>query len=330
MKLREKIFKIETKDDFNNTALEIFRYQFEQNSIYRKFVQFFGANPETVKSCLDIPFLPVEFFKKEKIICGNAKPQAVFRSSGTSGAGESFHYVADLMVYKKSAVKAFKMFYGSPEDYTILALLPSYLEQKNSSLVWMTNFFISKSNFKNDCGFFIDKSITLCEKLKELVKIPQRKVLLLGVSYALLDFAEKIKFPLKNVIVMETGGMKGKGKEMVREELHKVLCDKLGVAEIHSEYGMTEMLSQAYSKGKGIFTCPHWMKVIVREMNDPLSWAVEGKTGEINVIDLANINSCSFIATQDIGRLANDGSFKVLGRFDNSDVRGCNLMIENG
>lgn len=329
MNLQEKIFKIKTEAEFNLFVLEIFRYQYKKNSVYRKFAQYFCKDPAAVESYLFIPFLPIEFFKTEKIISGNAPHQTVFRSSGTSGAGESFHYMTDLSVYENSAVKAFETNYGSLSDYSILAMLPSYTENKHSSLVWMTNLFISKSNFKNDCGFFIDKSITLCEKLKELVKIPQRKVLLLGVSYALLDFAEKIKFPLKNIIVMETGGMKGKGKEMVREELHKVLCDKLGVAEIHSEYGMTEMLSQAYSKGKGIFTCPHWMKVIVREMNDPLSWAAEGKTGGINVIDLANINSCSFIATQDLGKLHENGSFEVLGRFDNSDVRGCNLMIDN-
>jgi hypothetical protein len=324
-----KIFKIKTEDDFNLTALEIFRYQFEQNSIYRKFAQFFCDDPVTIKNHRDIPFLPVEFFKTEKIISGNEKPQIVFRSSGTSGIGESLHYVSDLSVYEKSAIHGYEFFYGPVNDCTILALLPSYMERNDSSLVWMTNLFIKRSYFKNDGGFFLDKSKTLIEKLEKLSKSSDRKILLLGVSYALLDLAEEIKFPLKNVIVMETGGMKGKRKGMLREELHAMLCEKMNVPVIHSEYGMTELLSQAYSKGNGAFNCPPWMKVLVREMNDPLSWAAKGKTGGINIIDLANINSCSFISTKDLGKLNENGSFEVLGRFDNSDIRGCNLMIDN-
>lgn len=329
MNLHEKIFKIKTETEFNLIVLEIFRYQYEKNSVYRKFAQCFCKNPAAVESYLYIPFLPIEFFKTEKIIIGNTPHQVVFKSSGTLGTGESFHYVTDLSVYENSAVKAFETNYGNLSDYSILAMLPSYMENNHSSLVWMTNLFISKSNFKNDCGFFLDNSITLIEKLKELIKIPNRKLLLLGISYALLDLAEKIKFPLKNVIVMETGGMKGKRREMIREELHKVLCDKLKVDKIHSEYGMAEILSQAYSQGKGIFKCPPWMKIIVREMNDPLSLATVGRTGGINVIDLANMNSCSFIATQDLGKVYDNGTFEILGRFDKSDVRGCNLLFDN-
>lgn len=329
MNLQEKIFGIKTEEEFTPAALDVFRYQYEQNSIYRRFVKCLRKDTVAINEYTQIPFLPVEFFKTEKIICGDAEHQAVFRSSGTSGTIESFHYISDLSVYENSSVKAFEPIYGSLCEYTILALLPSYMENKNSSLVWMTNFFISKSNFKNDCGFFLDNYKPLIEKLKELVKIPDRKVLLLGVSYALLDLAEKINFPLGNVIVMETGGMKGKRKEMVREELHNVLCEKLGVRAIHSEYGMTELLSQSYSKGNGIFKSPPWMKVLIREMNDPLSYAAVGKTGGINIIDLANINSCSFIATQDLGRMNPAGLFEVLGRFDGSDVRGCNLMVDN-
>lgn len=329
MFLEKKIFNINSEDGFNAVALEIFRHQYEQNNIYRKYASLFCKDSKTINNYLDIPFLPLDFFKTEKIICGGALPQQIFKSSGTTGSGESAHYVCDLSLYEKSAVRSFEMFYGQLKEFAVLALLPGYLERKESSLVWMTNLFISKSNFKDDCGFFLDDITSLIERLRKLIRVPERKILLLGVSYALLDVADEINFPLKNVVVMETGGMKGKRKEIIREELHGILCGKLGVSEIHSEYGMTEMLSQAYSLGKGIFKCPPWMKIIVREMNDPLSMATYGKTGGINIIDLANINSCAFIATQDLGKIYDDGTFEVLGRFDNSNVRGCNLMIDN-
>ncbi|HNW96881.1 MAG TPA: acyltransferase [Bacteroidales bacterium] len=327
MNNKEEIFKINTEEEFNRISLEVFKYQFEINKVYQRFAKCFIQNSDDVKNYFDIPFLPIEFFKKEKIICTDTLPEIVFRSSGTSGIGESCHYVSDLSVYKTSAVKGFEMIYGSLNDYTILALLPSYLERSNSSLVWMIEHFISLSDYKNDCGFFLDDHNTLIKKIKILKDLPSRKVLLLGVSYALLDLAEKINFSLENIIVMETGGMKGKRKEMVREELHEILCEKIGIAAVHSEYGMTEMLSQAYSQGNGKFKCPPWMKILIRETNDPLTFATTGKTGGINIIDLANINSCSFIATQDLGKLHNDETFEVLGRFDSSDVRGCNLMV---
>lgn len=325
--MKERIFGIRTPEDFNAVALEIFRYQFEYNAVYRKFAQCFCNDPFTITHYEYIPFLPVEFFKSEIVMCGKETPEAVFRSSGTTGTGESVHYISDLSVYNRSSVNAFEMFYGSLQDYSILALLPSYLETRDSSLVWMANLFMSKSNYKNDCGFFKDEIAQLAEKLKLLSSSSDRKVLLLGVSYALLDFAEMIDFPIADVIVMETGGMKGKRKEIIREELHAILSAKFGVSSIHSEYGMTELVSQAYSKNKGNFYCPPWMKVLIRDINDPLSFVATGRTGGINIVDLANLNSCSFIATQDLGKLNFDGSFEVLGRFDNSDARGCNLMF---
>jgi hypothetical protein len=327
--LPEKIFKIQTEEEFNLVSLSIFRKQYEENKVYKGFAERFCKDPLSVKAYFDIPFLPIEFFKREKVVCRNPVSQAVFKSSGTTVTGTSTHYVTDLSVYERSAIKSFELNYGDLKDYTILALLPSFAERGDSSLAWMTNLFISKSNFKNDCGFFLDNDFLLIEKLTELQKFPQRKIILLGVSHALLGLAEKIKIPLKNSIIMETGGMKGKRKELVREELHKILCESFGVGVIHSEYGMTEMLSQAYSKGKGLFKSPPWMKILIREMNDPLSLAATGKTGGINVIDLANINSCSFVATQDLGKTKENGTFEVLGRFDNSDVRGCNLMTGN-
>lgn len=329
MNPEEKIFRISSEAEFNALALEIFQKQYRRTGIYQKYASRFCKNPDTVKHYLDIPFLPVEFFKSEKIIDAGHSAQQIFRSSGTAGPAESLHYVSDLLLYEKSAVKAFEIFFGSVEGFTILALLPGYLERKDSSLVWMTNLFMSKSNYTNDCGFFLDDHLLLAEKLKKLIGEPGRKTLLLGVSHALLAFAGKINFPLRDVMVMETGGMKGRRKEMVREELHRILCDKFGVKRIHSEYGMTEMLSQAYSRGGGVFKCPPWMKIIIRDMNDPLSYVANGRTGGINAIDLANINSCSFIATQDIGKLYEDGTFNVLGRFDNSDIRGCNLLFDN-
>ncbi|MGZ4034414.1 MAG: acyl transferase, partial [Bacteroidia bacterium] len=252
--------------------------------------------------------------------------QEIFTSSGTTGMIQSKHYVTDPDIYEKSYLEAFRLFYGDIEKQCVLALLPSYLERNGSSLIYMADDLIRKSKHP-DSGFYLDNYDELIFKLKELESKDQ-KIILLGVTYALLDLIEKEKFHLKNTIVMETGGMKGKRKEMVREELHGILCEGFGLKVIHSEYGMTELLSQAYSKGNGIFNCPPWMRIIIRDTNDPFSFLPHTKSGGINIIDLANINSCSFIATQDLGKTFPDNSFEVLGRFDNSDIRGCNLLIQ--
>ena len=259
------------------------------------------------------------------MISSKEKTQQIFTSSGTTGTQTSKHFVTDTFLYEESYRDAFSEFYGNIEDYCVLALLPSYLEREGSSLIYMVDDLIKSSNHL-DSGFYLNNYNELIEKLIELDNSGQN-VLLIGVTYALLDLIEKQNFQLKNTIIMETGGMKGKRKEMIREELHEILCQGFGVPAIHSEYGMTELLSQAYSLGNGIFECPNWMQILVRDTEDALSYVAEGKTGGINVIDLANINSCSFIATQDLGKKNPNYSFEVLGRFDNSDIRGCNLMV---
>jgi hypothetical protein len=322
-----RIFTLKSPDEFNQLALEIFRYQAENNPVYAEYVRLICKDVTSVNHYLQIPFLPIEFFRTKNIVIGDTQVQKIFCSSGTTGQLQSKHFVTDLSVYENSAIRSFEGFYGDVSEFTFLALLPSYLEREDSSLVYMTNLFINKSNFMSDCGFFLDDHEDLLRRLKSLSYEKSRKVLLLGVSFALLDLAEKIDFPLNNIVVMETGGMKGRRKEIIREELHEILCKKMQVKKIHSEYGMTELLSQSYSRGEGIYKCPSWMKVIIREMNDPLAFAEAGRSGGINIIDLANINSCSFIATQDVGKCFTDGSFEVSGRFDYSDTRGCNLMI---
>lgn len=283
-----------------------------------------NCHPRQVKKLEDIPFLPIQFFKSKEIIVRNRKPQIIFSSSGTTGMATSKHYVADVRVYEQSFRSAFQAFYGDPADYTILALLPSYLERKGSSLIYMVDDLIKQSKNENS-GFYLHNLDELKERLLFLEEKSQ-KVLLIGVSYALLDLVEKYQFQLQHSTIMETGGMKGQRREMVKEELHSVLKKGFGINEIHSEYGMTELLSQAYSKGKGEFSCPPWMKILIRDPEEATSF-ISGKTGGINVIDLANIHSCAFIATQDLGKIKENGCFEVLGRFDESDIRGCNLMV---
>jgi phenylacetate-coenzyme A ligase PaaK-like adenylate-forming protein len=322
---RERIFSV-TETDFDSLALEIFRFQFEHNPVYAAFAKGIGKTPDVVKRVDEIPFLPVELFKTHKIYSSDKEPEIVFTSSGTTGQVTSKHYVADVSLYQNSFRQAFQKFYGEIADWTILALLPSYLEREGSSLVMMADELIRESK-NSDSGFYLHNYEELFSVLIKL-NGEGKKVMLLGVTYALLDLAEKFPLPLKNAEIMETGGMKGKRKEMVREEVHQILKNAFGANEIHSEYGMTELLSQAYSKGNGIFNCPPWMKIQVREMNDPFSYAENGKTGGVNIIDLANIYSCSFISTSDLGKLHADGSFEILGRFDDSDIRGCNLMVE--
>lgn len=318
------IFAISSEQDFFRECVQVFEYQYANNALYREFCQLLKRTPQQVNSLGQIPFLPIEFFKNQQVISTPTAPDFFFSSSGTTGAQTSKHFVADLQIYQKSFRLGFEAFYGNPQNYNILALLPSYLERSGSSLVYMVDDLIRLSKSPHS-GFYLNDIQGLSQKLVELETSP-RKTLLIGVSFALLDLVEKHQFSLKNAIIMETGGMKGRRKELIREELHSVLKRGFGVNAIHSEYGMTELLSQAYSQGNGVFHSPNWLKIFIRDPEDALSPLPVGKVGGINVIDLANLHSCSFIATQDLGRLHPDGSFEILGRFDNSDVRGCNLL----
>lgn len=320
------IFSIASKKEFEKITLKVFRHQYENNAVYHKFCNLLKKNPTNVKRIPDIPFLPIQFFKSERIISNKAPDEIIFTSSGTTGMSTSKHHVTDLSVYETSFRQAFSQFYGNIEDYCVLALLPSYLERDGSSLIYMVEDLIEGSQHP-DSGFYLNEYQELAEKLIALDKEGQN-VVLIGVTYALLDIIEQFDFQLNNTIIMETGGMKGKRKEMIREELHAILSKGFGVSTIHSEYGMTELLSQAYSLGNGIFECPPWMDVIIRDTEDALSLIGYNKTGGINVIDLANINSCAFIATQDLGKKYENQTFEVLGRFDNSDIRGCNLLVQ--
>jgi hypothetical protein len=293
--------------------------------VYRQFCDFLNTEVQKVKSLEQIPFLPIQFFKSHNVVSNTNTIQETFTSSGTTGMITSKHLVTDVSLYEQSYRLAFSEFYGNIEDYAVLALLPSYLERSGSSLIYMVKDLIELSNNEHS-GFYLHNYDALISKLIELDNAGQN-VILIGVTYALLDLIEKQKFDLKNTIVMETGGMKGKRKEIIREELHEILCKGFGVSSIHSEYGMTELLSQAYSLGNGIFECPAWMQILIRDTEDALTYVDYGKTGGVNVIDLANINSCSFIATQDLGKKQPNNAVEILGRFDNSDIRGCNLMV---
>lgn len=302
----------------------MFRYQAQGNPVYREFVRLLQIEPAKIDRLEAIPFLPISFFKTHRVITEKQAEETVFTSSGTTGSTASQHLVTDLDIYRQSFRRGFEYFYGSVSDYRILALLPGYLERSGSSLVFMVDDLIKLSGHP-ESGFFLHDQDRL---LKTLLELEEKQVptLLIGVSHALLDFAEKHRLRLKHTLIMETGGMKGRRKELVREELHGILRERMGVPAIHSEYGMTELLSQAYSRGEGHFHCPPWMQLLTRELNDPFTMVSPGRTGGINIIDLANIHSCSFIATDDLGKVHPDGSFEVLGRFDNSDIRGCNLM----
>lgn len=322
----EDIISIQTRKEFHKIAMKVYRYQYEHNPVYREFCDLIRKTPTEVRSLDQVPFLPIEFFKSKEVLSSTAEIQTTFTSSGTTGSITSKHHVTDLNYYEESFRKGFSYFYGPIEEYVVLALLPSYLERDGSSLIYMADDFIKQSNHP-ESGFYLHNYEELIANLARLDR-EGKNVLLLGVTYALLDIIEQHQFALKNTIIMETGGMKGKRKEMVREELHHILCQGFGVNKIHSEYGMTELLSQGYSLGDGVFQCPPWMDIIIRDPEDPFT-RIEtyGKTGGVNVIDLANINSCSFIATQDLGKKYEDGSFEIIGRFDHSDIRGCNLMV---
>lgn len=319
------IFTISNQKQFEKIALKVFRFQYDNNQVYREFCQLLKTEKQEVQSLQQIPFLPIQFFKSHVVVSNKNSIQVTFTSSGTTGMITSKHLVTDISIYEESYRKGFSQFYGNIEDYVIVALLPSYLEREGSSLIYMVNDLIELTNNSNS-GFYLNQYDELIKKLIDLDH-SGKNVILIGVTYALLDLIEKRKFQLKNTLIMETGGMKGKRKEMIREELHEILCEGFGVNAIHSEYGMTELLSQAYSLGNGVFECPPWMQILIRETEDALTYVKDGKTGGINVIDLANINSCSFIATQDLGKKNPNNSFEVLGRFDNSDIRGCNLMV---
>ena len=325
--IMHRIFSMQLNDNIEPLALDVFRFQYERNHIYKKFCDALGRNTGNVKVLADIPFLPVEFFKTHRVVSFSGPENHVFRSSGTTGSDQSKHRVFDISLYERSFMQCFRLFYGDPANYCVLALLPSYLERKDSSLVYMASHLIKKSGHPYS-GFYLDELGGLAGRLETLCN-SNTNVLLLGVSFALLELAEKYPMPLKNIIVMETGGMKSRRREMVREELHGILCKAFQIDAIHSEYGMTELLSQAYSPGRGLFNCPPWMKVLIRDANDPLALAVAGRTGGINIIDLANLYSCSFLATKDLGKIHANGHFEVLGRFDHSDLRGCNLLLES-
>ena len=319
------IFSISTQKQFEKIALKVFRFQYENNLVYKEFCDFMKVKVQEVKSLQQIPFLPIQFFKSHSVVSNTNPVQETFTSSGTSGQINSKHFVTNISIYEESYRKGFAQFYGNIEDYVVLALLPSYLEREGSSLIYMFKDLIEKTN-NPESGFYLNEYQSLIDKLIFLDNSGQN-VILIGVTYALLDLIEQQQFQLNNTFIMETGGMKGKRKEMIREELHDQLCKGFGVTAIHSEYGMTELLSQAYSLGEGVFECPSWMKILIRDPEEALTFVNDGKTGGINVIDLANINSCSFIATQDLGKKNPNNSFEVLGRFDNSDIRGCNLMV---
>ena len=319
-------WKIKTEKEFDELTWQTFNFQYKFNKIYNSFCKLIDMTPKKISKINEIPFLPISLFKSKKIISSKKHfYDKIFKSSMTTGNKPSIHYVKKLNDYKKSYRNCFSLFYGPPKNYAILALLPSY--QKESSLIYMSNDLIKISK-KNESGFYLDE----LEKLyKSLIKLEQKgqKIILLGVSHALLGFSEKYDFELKNTIIMETGGMKGKKKELTKEELHEKLAKNFKAEKIHSEYGMTELLSQAYSSGNGRYKTPPWMKIYIRENEDPLKKLDFNQTGGINIIDLANRNSCSFIETEDMGKQNLDGSFEILGRIDNSEIRGCNLMVSN-
>jgi phenylacetate-coenzyme A ligase PaaK-like adenylate-forming protein len=322
---KQQVFSISNAGQFNDAALQLFSHQAQTCTVYRSFIEGLHVDAAAVKTIEQIPFLPIQFFKTHEVLSTAAAPEVVFSSSGTTGTTTSRHLVTDAGWYRGSFRQGFQQFYGDITNYTILALLPSYLERGGSSLVYMVEDLIQRSA-NPDSGFFLYNHDDLYHQLKKQQQ-NHKPTILIGVTYALLNFAEQFKVDFPELIIMETGGMKGQRREMVREELHHTLCRGFGVNAIHSEYGMTELLSQAYSTGGGIFRCVPWMKIITRDTNDPISILNTNRAGGINVIDLANINSCAFIATQDLGKLYPDGSFEVLGRFDNADIRGCNLLI---
>jgi phenylacetate-coenzyme A ligase PaaK-like adenylate-forming protein len=323
MQLAQQVLQVNATT-FNKVALQVYEYQYFKCTIYNKFCNGFGAHPSQVKTLAQIPFLPVSFFKTHKVLSAVEQEQIIFESSGTTGTTPSKHYVADVKLYEDSFNKAFELFFGKVSEYCILALLPAYLERTGSSLVYMADSLIKQSNHPQS-GFYLNEFEKLHTTLNEL-KATKQKTILLGVTFGLLDFIENYRIDFPELIVMETGGMKGRREELTRAQVHDILKEGFGVSDIYSEYGMTELLSQGYSKGNGIFNTPPWMKIVIRDMYYPAGRLNNGQTGGVNIIDLANVHSCSFIATDDIGKVNKDGTFEILGRMDNAEVRGCNLM----
>lgn len=316
----KSIFSIATQADFDRMTLEVFRFQAEACAPYREYLELLGVDPAAVECPKQIPFLPIELFKSHRVYCGSNPPQQIFTSSSTTGQTPSRHYVADLRIYEEAFTRSFELFYGPAEQTAIYALLPNYLEREGSSLIYMVEGLIRRGGG----GFYLYDHDALLRDMEA----HQGKKILLGVSYALWDLAEEQRGALHDVIVMETGGMKGRREELPREEFHRLLCDAFGVQSIHSEYGMAELMSQAYSDGNGIFRTPPWMRICVRDLNDPFRLLPNGATGGVNLIDLANFYSCSFLQTQDLGKLYEDGSFRILGRISGSEIRGCNLLVQ--
>ncbi|CAN5568737.1 acyltransferase [soil metagenome] len=321
---KDELLKIKS-NNFEEKSLALFRYQAKFNDIYKKYLSSLKINADMVQSIEQIPFLPIDFFKNHSITTQNWEPQIIFESSGTGKQSTSKHHIEDLEFYHLVSKIIFNEFYGQLDEFHILALLPSYLERKNSSLVAMVSYFIKESK-STKSGFYLNNIKDLLDTLESLKKT-NKKVLLMGVTFALLDVAKDYELDLSHVIVMETGGMKGRREEMIRKEVHQTLKKRFNIEVVHSEYGMTELLSQAYALKDGKFQTPPWMKILIRDLNDPFTYLRNHRNGGINIIDLANIHSCAFIETSDIGITSDDGTFEVLGRFDNSDIRGCNLMV---
>lgn len=317
-----RIFNIDSQEQFRSCALELFRFQAKRCEPYRRYIELLGIDPAEVSKVEDIPFLPIELFKSCDVYCGDAAPEIIFTSSNTGSTVASRHLMASLETYREAFTRAFEQFYGRAGQWSIYGLLPNYLEREGSSLVYMVDTLIKRCG---SGGFYLNNYEQLIEDIE---RDPKPKILL-GVSYALWDVAERYAPKLNDTIIMETGGMKGRREELSKSELHKILCEGFGVESIHSEYGMAELTSQAYSKGGGIFYTPSWMRVMVRDVNDPFDHAPQGMRGGIDIIDLANTSSCAFIQTQDIGRLLSDGSFMVEGRIAGSDIRGCNLLVHD-
>jgi hypothetical protein len=322
--LINKIMAIKSESDFEEMSLNLFNFQMRNNPIYTQYASLILKN-KIPQNIYEIPFLPIDFFKKEQVICKGKKVEEIFMSSGMAEE-QSKHLISDVSLYEKSFLTSFELFYGNISNYCILSLLPNYREREGSSLIYMVDSLIKNSKHPKS-SFYLNDYTKLADTLTQLEKEGQ-KTILIGVSYALLDFANQFPQKLEHTIIMETGGTKGNRKEIMKEELHKILKNAFSLNNIHSEYGMTELLSQSYSKGDGIFKSPPWKKIIIRDVNDPLSLIAINKSGGINVIDLANLYSCPFIATQDLGKTYEDNSFSVLGRFTNADVRGCNLMVQ--
>lgn len=321
MSFSEKIFSISSDAEFETAALELFRRQAEQCPPYSEYISLLGVNPAEVNRVEDIPFMPIEFFKWRDVYCGEGKPEKVFTSSNTGGTVASRHMMQSLALYEQAFTRAFEQFYGTTEGWSIYGLLPNYLQREGSSLVYMVDRLIARCG---SGGFYLDEY----EKLIADMAADAKPKILLGVSYALWDLAEQYAPKLENTIVMETGGMKGQREELPKSEFHKILTEAFGVEKIHSEYGMAELTSQAYSSGDGVFRAPAWMRVVVRDVNNPLKMLPAGSRGAVSIIDLANISSCAFIATQDVGRTFADGSFMIEGRLSGADIRGCNLLVQ--